>query len=73
MSGDSPFAPGFQPPQFRCPFCGSGVPPIRSRKITTAGLVLFIVLFLFLCWPLCWIGLLITEDDVKCTTCGMTL
>jgi len=73
---DSPFAPGaaLHPvSQFRCPYCGSHDMPRTQTNISTAGIVLFIVLLLFLCLPLCWIGLLIQESHRYCVGCGMKL
>ncbi|PYT01659.1 MAG: hypothetical protein DMF63_02085 [Acidobacteria bacterium] len=59
-------------PQFRCPFCQAGTPPIVRSKISTGGWVVFVVLLLF-CFPLFWIGLLMTEPIKFCSTCGMRL
>lgn len=60
-------------PQFHCPFCQSTRRPRKSSKITTAGWIFFWVLLLFLCLPLCWIGLLMTEQQTHCSDCGMKL
>ena len=54
---------------FRCPHCGSGEPAIRQRKISTVGWVVFALLLLF-CLPLCFLGLLITEESSQCGMCG---
>ncbi len=58
---------------FICPYCGSSAPPRTHRKISTAGWVMFILLLLVICLPLCWIGLLITEEYRLCADCGMKL
>lgn len=60
-------------PQFRCPYCQSAAPPIRCRKTSTGGWIFFWVLLLFLCFPICWIGLLIKDDYVRCASCGIKL
>ena len=57
---------------FKCPYCQSQSPPIQQQKISTAGWVLFVVLLLA-CFPLCWIGLLIKEDYLSCSFCGLNL
>ncbi len=58
--------------RFNCPFCSSNSPPIRKQKISTAGWVLFVILLIG-CFPLCVIGLFITEDHRVCSDCGITL
>lgn len=57
---------------FRCPFCKTSSPPYVRSKISTAGWVLFVVLLLG-CFPVCWVGLLITENYRVCDECGITL
>jgi hypothetical protein len=57
---------------FQCPFCKSYGPPIVRKKISTAGWVVFVIL-LFACFPLCVIGLFITEDYRVCSSCAITL
>jgi DNA-directed RNA polymerase subunit RPC12/RpoP len=52
-----------------CPYCGSTAPPIRRSKMSQAGLITLIVMVL-LCWPLFWIGLLMTESYTVCADCG---
>lgn len=53
----------------QCHYCGSDEEPIAKRRISTTGWVLFAV-FLFFCFPLFWIGLLIQEDHDVCYDCG---
>lgn len=72
-SGQSPFSGPPTTPQFRCPFCGSTLQPVSRSKVSNAGWILFVVLLLFLCLPLCWIGLLIREENRYCSQCGMRL
>lgn len=57
---------------FRCPFCKSDYPPRVRSKISTAGWVLFVILLLG-CFPICWVGLLITENYRVCDECGINL
>ncbi len=57
---------------FHCPFCRSNDPPQVRSKISTAGWVVFVVLLLF-CFPLCIIGLFITENYRVCSSCGINL
>jgi hypothetical protein len=58
---------------FRCPYCGSAAPPFVSSHTSPVGCVLAVVLILFLCWPLFWIGFLIRDRDCYCASCGMRL
>lgn len=58
---------------FRCPFCQSNAGYFVSNKTSQAGWIFFWVLLLFLCIPLCWIGLFITETHQICRSCGMKL
>jgi hypothetical protein len=41
-------------------------------QISAAGWTVFIVMILF-CWPLFFIGLLMTEEYRVCSDCGMRL
>lgn len=54
----------------QCPYCHAYAPPRMVQKISTAGWVVFAVL-LFFCFPLCWIGLLMKEDQRACNNCGV--
>ena len=75
-----PFAGAFGPAPssepgswtFRCPFCGSSEAAVTQRKVSTTGWVVFALLLLF-CLPLCFLGLLITEEKLQCGTCRMEL
>jgi DNA-directed RNA polymerase subunit RPC12/RpoP len=59
-----------QPAEFiECRHCGSTERPYSSSSISEGGWILFVVL-LFLFFPLCWIGLLITEQRETCADCG---
>ena len=57
---------------FRCPFCGTDSPPVVQKKVSTAGWIIFIVLLIG-CFPLCLIGLFVTEDFRVCGSCGIKL
>lgn len=57
---------------FRCPYCNSQFPPRVQKKISTGGWIVFAVLA-FTCLPLCWIGLLMTEEQRVCSSCGCKL
>jgi hypothetical protein len=58
--------------QFRCPYCGSEEIPLVKKKMSTAGWIVFVVLLLA-CFPLCLLGLLITEEHRSCYDCGMSV
>jgi DNA-directed RNA polymerase subunit RPC12/RpoP len=55
-----------------CTRCGSTERPYATTHITEAGWITFAIL-LVLFFPLCWIGLLITETRWKCADCGARL
>jgi len=57
---------------FRCPNCGTHLPPVLERKISTAGWITFAVLLVTVL-PLFWIGLLIREDVPVCQVCEAKL
>jgi lipopolysaccharide-induced tumor necrosis factor-alpha factor len=57
---------------FRCVYCGSTEPPYRTTQISSDGWILFVLLLIF-CFPLFWIGLLITEERRHCYDCGARL
>ena len=57
---------------FRCPHCHSTDPPTTVRKMSQNGLIVLIVM-VFVCFPLFWIGLLMQEDQRVCSTCGAKL
>lgn len=58
---------------FRCPFCNTPEPPLWRAKVSTAGWVCFVLLLLFFCWPICWVGLLMKDWHSVCARCGMRL
>jgi hypothetical protein len=60
------------PRYVECEFCGSTARPYRYTVISTAGWVTFALLLIFF-FPLFWIGLLITETQMKCSDCGARL
>lgn len=57
---------------FVCPFCGTRSWPITRSQISTGGWVVFVVM-LFVCFPLCFIGLLMKDEYRVCSGCGMKL
>lgn len=57
---------------FRCPFCRTRARPNVSSQVSSAGWTVFVVMILF-CWPLFFIGLLMTEETRTCSDCGMRL
>jgi len=57
---------------FQCPSCGSRAHPLVRRRVSQTGWILFSV-FIFSCFPLCFIGLLIKEDYRVCSRCGVSL
>ena len=64
--------PAKRPRPVECDECGSRVPPRVSTQISQGGWIVFIVL-LFFFFPLCWIGLLMTETEYHCRDCGARL
>jgi DNA-directed RNA polymerase subunit RPC12/RpoP len=55
-----------------CPFCGFiGLPDVKSTT-STVGWVLFAFLLLS-CFPLCFLGLFVTNDSLVCRECGSEL
>lgn len=63
---------GYRAPHFVCPYCHTDMPPRTSTRISTAGWVTFGVM-MFICIPLFWIGLLMTEPQRNCSGCGIRL
>ncbi len=59
-------------PGYSCPFCHTREMPFTSTRITTVGWLVFFLL-LFFCFPLCFIGLLMTESRRRCPECRFTL
>ena len=54
---------------YRCPGCGTQNFPHISKKISTAGWIVFAVL-LVMFFPLFWIGFLIKEEVKICPICN---
>lgn len=52
-----------------CDFCGSTARPYIRSAITDGGWAVFFIFLIFF-FPLCWIGLLMTETRVICYDCG---
>ena len=57
---------------YRCPFCRTRDRPHVSTQVSSAGWTVFVIMILF-CWPLFFIGLLMTEEVRVCSECGMKL
>jgi lipopolysaccharide-induced tumor necrosis factor-alpha factor len=57
---------------FRCRYCESTARPRTQNQISVAGWIVFAVMLVF-CFPLFWIGLLMTEDVKTCSDCGRKL
>jgi LITAF-like zinc ribbon domain len=55
---------------FRCPYCRTREYPVIRNKVSAAGWVFFWLTCLFLCLPICWIGLLIKDTYRECPACG---
>ncbi len=58
-----------RPEKVQCPYCDSTARPYSAWVISQAGWAVFVVLLIFF-FPLCWIGLLMTEPEYKCADCG---
>lgn len=65
-------APAASPGLVTCPYCRAQTRPVVQSQMSSAGLVVMI-LMLFFCLPLFWIGFLIKEDTHHCRACGMKL
>lgn len=68
---------GYQKPpylsqSYRCPRCGTNHLPQVTKKVSTAGWVVFAVLLVFFL-PLFWIGLLIKEEVRTCPVCKVRI
>jgi DNA-directed RNA polymerase subunit RPC12/RpoP len=55
-----------------CHRCGCTDPPVVRSQVSQAGWITLILMILF-CWPLFWIGLLMTEEYHQCSDCGVRL
>jgi len=68
-----PNAPLYQVPQTSvCPRCHRATHFLQQEKVSTGGIIVFGILIL-LCLPLCWVGLLIKDKYLVCSSCGMLL
>jgi RNA polymerase subunit RPABC4/transcription elongation factor Spt4 len=67
-----PYAAPLSSAGYRCPRCGATYLPIVEKKISSEGWVIFIIL-LFMCIPLCWIGLLMKQESRVCPVCHANL
>jgi hypothetical protein len=72
MPRDNPPPSPRQSKGYECPYCHTDEYPIVKKQISTAGWVLFVVL-LIACFPLCIIGLFITDTYRICGACGIRL
>lgn len=57
---------------WRCPYCQSSGGSYSEKHITSGGCMLAILLLLF-CLPLCWLGLLFTDERAYCRSCRTRL
>jgi lipopolysaccharide-induced tumor necrosis factor-alpha factor len=57
---------------FECPYCGTREPPYLTSTISSEGWVVFALMLVF-CFPLFWIGLLMTQEQRHCADCGVRL
>ncbi|MBI1901193.1 MAG: LITAF-like zinc ribbon domain-containing protein [Planctomycetia bacterium] len=55
---------------FECPYCHTHDLPAVRTQMSTAGLIVLIVL-LFTCPPLFWIGFFIKDEYRVCSHCGI--
>ena len=56
-------------PDSRCRACGFSGESAIGTKVSGAGWATLVVM-LFICVPLCWIGLLLREQYPMCPQCG---
>lgn len=57
---------------FQCRYCKSRSAPRVKQQISTGGWIVFAA-FLIACFPLCFIGLFMKEDQHFCRDCGIRL
>jgi hypothetical protein len=55
---------------YRCPRCGTQNAPYLTKKISSAGWIVFAILLVAF-FPLFWIGFLIKEDVKVCSVCNI--
>jgi len=58
--------------KWSCPYCDSTEAPIIRRQVGAVGWVMFAVLLLFF-FPLCFLGLMMTDENEYCADCGSKL
>jgi DNA-directed RNA polymerase subunit RPC12/RpoP len=61
-----------RPEKAECPYCDSTARPYSTWVISQNGWIVFIILLIFF-FPLCWIGLLMTDPVYRCSDCGRQL
>ena len=49
-----------------CEKCGCVDEPVIRRDVSAGGVLVAILLFLFLCWPLCWLPLVMMREETRC-------
>ena len=58
--------------RFRCPFCGTSMPPRTKSSMSTGGIIMFIFL-LIICFPICFLAFFMQDKTKACSECGVTL
>jgi DNA-directed RNA polymerase subunit RPC12/RpoP len=61
-----------RPERVECPRCDSTARPYSTWVISQNGWIVFAILLIFF-FPLCWIGLLMTEPEYRCSDCNARL
>ena len=64
----APYSPPSVAGDYHCPNCGTTYPPLREKRISSQGWLVFII-FLVLCLPLSVIGLFMKEELQVCPLC----
>ena len=62
-----------RPQRVECPYCDSTERPRSAWVISQSGWIVFIIVLLLFFFPLCWLGLLMTEPEYRCSDCGAKL
>jgi hypothetical protein len=57
--------------KFRCPFCNTTERPLIRSRVSLAGWIIF--LSLLVCFPFCFLGLLLRDEYHVCRHCGIKL
>ena len=58
--------------QWRCPYCQASAGAYSKKHITSGGCLVSLLLLVFF-FPLCWLGLLFTDERTYCRTCHTRL